>query len=206
MIVEIFPRCCGAGVLILEHLTGQGEKADLEFIKSWVYYARRNGYRHYDFPEDYGGQSGKPGSGKAIQDGAGDQKRWSEHNSWGMLLAMTNPGQKEIGKRLLQFGFKELMQTHNPVYGNWVEGKKHPHWITLYGLDMNPLTEAMLKPGSAYPLEESKLENPFYTMTGTLGRASQKHLRGPDGRFISAESLAALQIEKAPDEQSFDFE
>src|SRR5437762_2100911 len=99
----------------------------MELIKQWVYYARRNGYRMYDFTEDY---DGKPNGQRGPSDcvtvigGKGDRKEWSEHNSWGMLLAITNPGQTEIGKRLAKFGFKALLTTHNPVYGPWAEAQK----------------------------------------------------------------------------------
>ena len=138
--VHTFPLCCGAGVLILEHLTGKGEEADLELIKSWVYYARRNGYRMYDFPEHYNGKRGDPMSSKAIMGDSTDLQAWNTHNSWGMLLAITNPGREEIGERLKDFGFKELLKTHNPVYSS------RSHKITLWGLDLNDFKEADLKP------------------------------------------------------------
>lgn len=139
--VHTFPRCCGAGVLILEHLTGKGKEADLEFIKSWVYYARRNGYRMYDFPGEYEGESGNPMSSKAVLDGPTDKKAWKTRNSWGMLLAITNPGREEMAERLKDFGFKELFKTHNPVYSS-----NHP--ITLWGLDLNDYPESKLKPAT----------------------------------------------------------
>lgn len=138
MRVNTFPQCCGAGVLVLEHLTGKGKEADIELIRSWVYYARRNGYRMYDFPNEYDGKDSL--SSKAVIGGKGDQQKWSTRNSWGMLLAMTSPGQDEIGKRLKEFGFVELMKTHNPVYS----GSKH--FIHLWGLDLNKFKEEDLKP------------------------------------------------------------
>ena len=147
MRVQCFPQCCGAGVLVIEHLTGKGKEADLEFIKSWVYYARRNGYRMYDFPGEYGAQSGNTHhmDSKSVMGGLGDQKIFSTHNSWGMLLAITNPSMAEAGERLQDFGFKEIFRTHNPVYGGkHLKGGSHP--IVLWGLDLNDLTEAELKP------------------------------------------------------------
>jgi len=178
--VQTFPKCCGAGVLVIEHLTGKGEAADLELIKQYVSYARRNGYRMYDFPQEYG-------AGPDVQAGAaiigtlggkGDQSQWNTHNSWGMLLAITDPSRKEAGKRLAQFGFKELLTTNNPVY----YGQPHP--ITLWGLDLNQLKKEDLAP--------AKPENPFVTMTGTLGCLAAKQLKARDakGRFTA--------IEKAP--------
>lgn len=138
MKVHTFPKCCGAGVLIIEHLTGKGKEADLELIKSHVAYAKRNGYRMYDFPQDYGGTTGNPMSSQAVLGGPTDRKDWAPTNSWGMLLAITNPGQREAAERLKDFGFKKLMVTHNPVY----YGNKHQ--IILWGLDMNEYTEEIL--------------------------------------------------------------
>lgn len=141
MKVQTFPQCCGAGVLIIDSLTGRGEKADLDLIRQWVYYARRNGFRMFDYFYEYGGEHGA-GSGKAIIGGPGDQTTWNPRNSWGMLLAITSPGQTEAGQRLEQFGFKKLFETINPFYN------KKDHLITLWGLDLNKYTEAMLQPES----------------------------------------------------------
>jgi len=183
--VQTFPKCCGAGVLVIEHLTGKGEAADLELIKSYVYFARRNGYRMYDFPQEYG-------AANDVQAGAsiigrigckGDQPGWNTHNSWGMLLAITNPGREEAGKRLKQLGFQELLTTNNPVYN----GQNHP--ITLWGLDLNKIKQEDLKP--------IELGNPFATMTGTLGCiASGRSLQARDsqGRFAP---IAKAPVEAA---------
>lgn len=181
MKVEIFPKCCGAGVLILEHLTGKGEAADLELIRNWVGYAKRNGYHMYDFPQNYDGKSGDPKSSVAVLGGPTDRQTWERRSSWGMLLAITSPGQEEAAQRLRQFGFKELFKVWNPVYSD------KNHKITLWGLDMNDYTEAQLR--GDQPLST---ENPFATMTGTLGclATGAAKPRGPDGRF--------LPIAKAP--------
>lgn len=140
MLVHTFPRCCGVGVLILEHLTGKGKEADLKFIKSWMYYAKRNGYRMYDFPTEYDGVHGNPMSSKAVIGGKGDQPKMHKNNGWGMLLAITNPGREECGERLKDLGWKVLLTTHNPAYSAL------SHKIVLWGIDLNDLTEAQLKP------------------------------------------------------------
>ena len=134
MIVRTFPKCCGAGVLIIEHLTGKGKEADMELIKSWVAYSKRNGYRMYDFPQEFGGTRGDYMSAKAVIGGPGDQKSGT---SWGMLLAITTPGMKEAESRLIEFGFEKLMTTHNPIMS---------HKINLLGLDLNKVTSTMLEP------------------------------------------------------------
>lgn len=144
MIVHTFPRCCGAGVLIIESMTGRGETADLELIKRWVAFAKRNGFRMYDYCYEYTGTDGRGGkngpmSSIAVIDGPGDQKEWNPRYSWGMLLAMTNPSQTEAASRLEKFGFTKLMTTTNPWYS------VQPHNITLWGLDLNTITREMLE-------------------------------------------------------------
>lgn len=144
MKVHTFPQCCGAGVLILEHLTGKGKEADFALIKEWIYYAKRNGYYMYDYPNDYEGEAGNPMSSKAVLGSKTDKKKWTGR-TWGMLLAITNPSQEEIATRLEEFGFKELMKVHNPVYS----GEKHN--IRLWGLDLNKY-----KKGDFQPIPETQ--------------------------------------------------
>ncbi|SRR5258706_1019632 len=180
MRVETFPQCCGAGVLVIDNLTGKGEKADLELIKSYMAFAKRNGYRMYDFPEEYNGVYGEPRSSKSLIGGTGDRKRWESGNSWGMLLAITCPNQREAGQRLQQLGFKELFQTINPFYHS------RYHKIILWGIDLTTYTPTMLMPD----IPEKPIDNPFKTMTGTLGCLASRKPRDAKGRFTT--------IQKAP--------
>jgi len=170
MYVECFPKCCGAGVLVIEHLTGKGEKEDWEEFKRYIYYAKRNGYRMYDFPTEYGGVQYQPRTSKSVIGGKGDQKTLQKTNGWGMLLAITTPNLHEAAKRMKQLGFENLLTTHNPIMG---------HSITLWGLNLNKITEAQVKPDSNWPAEEIQTEaalgpaNPFITMTGTMGAVAK---------------------------------
>lgn len=137
MRVHTFPRCCGAGVLIIEHLTGKGKEADREYIKSWLYYSKRNGYRMYDFPQEYGGVVGNPDSSLSVIGGKGDQPTYVPRNGWGVLTAITTPHMKEAAELLKEFGFKDVITAHNPVMG---------HKITLWVVDLNTITEKELLP------------------------------------------------------------
>lgn len=141
MKVKCFPQCCGAGVLLELHLTGKGKEADFDLIKEWIAYSRRNGYRMYDFPEEYGSKVGNQNhmESQAVLHGETDKKEWKRRNGWGMLVAMTSPGQEHIGQRLQEFGFKELLSTVNPVYSDT------SHKITLWGMDISKFTESDLE-------------------------------------------------------------
>jgi hypothetical protein len=141
MKVKCFPQCCGAGVLIELVLTGKGKEADFDLIKEWIAYARRNGYRMYDFPNEYEAQSGNKHhmDSKAVLNGPTDKKEWVRHNGWGMLVAMTSPGQAGVAQRLEEFGFQKLMETPNPVYSS------ASHKIILWGLDISKYTEEDLE-------------------------------------------------------------
>lgn len=151
MRAEIFPKCCGAGVLIIEHLTGKGKEEDMKLIRTWIDYVRRNGYYMYDFPQDYQGKSGDPKSSVAALGGPGDKTDPKTWRSWGMCLAITNPGQTEAAQRLEEFGFKLLMDTHNPVYGKITPGTPGHHHIKLWGLDMNLVTDDIISGKTQYP-------------------------------------------------------
>jgi hypothetical protein len=98
----------------------------------------------YDFPTEYEGKSGDPMSSKAVLNGPTDKKDWRDKNSWGMLLAMTNPGMgRTVEPRLEKFGFTRVFTTRNPVYSNI------NHKIHLWALDITTFTEEMLKPKEA---------------------------------------------------------
>jgi hypothetical protein len=150
MRAEIFPKCCGAGVLVIEHLTGKGKEEDKKLLRSWIDYIRRNGYYMYDFPQEYQGKSGDPKSSIAAIGGPGDRKPESGR-SWGICLAITNPGQGEAAALLEEFGFKLLMDTHNPVYGKIPPGTEGTHKIKLWGLDMNLITDDIINGTAEYP-------------------------------------------------------
>lgn len=142
MYVTTFPGCCGAGVLVIEHLTGKGKEADFNEIKKWIAYGKRNGLAMYDRPESFGGKSRNgtdlphPYTGRVEIGGKGDEGNGS---GWGMLLAITAPRNVEAAKRLEEFGFTKMFETHNPVYSSM------KHTIVLWGLDIARLGPKDLK-------------------------------------------------------------
>lgn len=157
MRVHTFPLCCGAGVLMLEHLTGKGKAEDLKLIKDWIGYAKRNGYRMYDFPGEYEGTPHDPMTSKAVLNSDTDKKTWFRRNSWGMLLAITNPDQWQEEELLKEVGFSKLFTTNNPVYGT------SGHDIVLWGLDLNKVTKESLefdpKTAKVTPYTSSNYDN-----------------------------------------------
>lgn len=145
MRVHTFPGCCGAGILIFDHLTGLGKESDFEAIKKWIYFAKRNGFRMYDHPGEY---DSKVRGITSVSNPEIGQKTLVSRNGWGMLTAITAPHQKEIEERLKEFGeylgdkkhtFKPLLITESPFYGG-----NHP--ITLWGLDIFQIPEKLLLP------------------------------------------------------------
>lgn len=95
----------------------------------------------YDFPNEYEAQAGNRNhmDSKAVLGSATDKQEWVKRNSWGMLVAMTSPGQESVAQRLEEFGFQKLMTTSNPVYSN------ASHKIILWGLDITKYTQADLE-------------------------------------------------------------
>lgn len=155
MYLHTFPGCCGAGILVVQHLTGKGEVADYEEFKRWIYFARRNGFRMYDYFSTYGGTSRGITQINSL-DNPGDQKTLNYSSGWGMLLVITTIHQKEIETRIeglgkylgdeKKYGFIRLpMDTPNPYSGGYIK-------LHLWGLDLTKHPEEILKPKELTPV------------------------------------------------------